>query len=305
MSFRAWIAAAVIGFGMGATPTLGVTVGDPAPPLRADRWYNAPGPISLEDYRGQVVVVEFWATYCKPCHQVQPKLVQIHQKWAPRGVVLISMSDEPESIVAPFISKHPSPFIVSAGGDTPRRYGITGIPAAFVIDRTGTISWRGNPHEGMFEDAIERAVNGTAGGGRISPTAAPRVQSAEASSTIEVLDAPRPGFSSSRNTPGRPLPRAAAPAAKRPAPRAVSNKSKATRPVKKATPVKKKAGKSRSATATKKRSAAKSPKRAVKTKQSAAKAKPGGRTSKAVPTKSVKKKGPASKASARTVRKRK
>jgi len=160
-----WAAVCVV-FGLATAPAWAVGVGDPAPEIRADRWYNTSGPVSLANCRGQVVVVEFWATYCAPCHQVQPKLVRIHQKWSQKGVVLISMSDEPDAIVAPFISKHPSPYIVTAGGDTPRRYGITGIPAAFVIDRNGDVCWRGNPHEGTFEDAIERAV---IGGDRFGP----------------------------------------------------------------------------------------------------------------------------------------
>jgi len=136
-------------------------VGEIAPEIRADRWYNSPGPVSLAQLRGRVVVVEFWATYCGPCHAIQPKLAAIHQRLSPKGLVLISMSDEPEAIVTPFVSKKPASYIMSAGGDTPRRYGISGIPSAFIIDRNGVIAWRGNPHEGGFEDAIEQTLGGS------------------------------------------------------------------------------------------------------------------------------------------------
>ena len=152
------MAAAFLASGVLATTARGADVGDIAPEIQAERWYNAPGPMSLAQLRGRVVVVEFWATYCGPCHAVQPKLAAIHERLGPKGMVLISMSDEPDAFVAPFISRKPASYIISSGGDTPRRYGIKGIPAAFVIDRNGVIAWRGNPHEGGFEEAIERTM---------------------------------------------------------------------------------------------------------------------------------------------------
>lgn len=152
------MAAALMASWCMTTLTRGAEVGDIAPEIQADRWYNAVGPVSLAQFRGQVVVVEFWATYCGPCHMIQPRLAAIHERLAPKGLVLISMSDEPEAVVTPFLNKKPASYILSAGGDTPRRYGIKGIPAAFVIDRNGVIAWRGNPHEVAFEDAIERAM---------------------------------------------------------------------------------------------------------------------------------------------------
>lgn len=156
---RGVLAAAVTASWIVATPAWGVEVGEMAPEIQADRWYNTPGPVSLAQLRGHVVVVEFWATYCGPCHAAQPKLAAIHERLGPKGMVLISMSDESDAFVAPFISRKPASYIISSGGDTPRRYGIKGIPSAFVIDRNGIVAWKGNPHEGGFEDAIERTMN--------------------------------------------------------------------------------------------------------------------------------------------------
>lgn len=244
------VAAALFAFPGILAPVRAADVGDVAPEIRADRWYNAPGPVSLLQLRGRVVVVEFWATYCGPCHMVQPRLAAIHQRLGPKGVVLISMSDEPEAIVTPFISKKPASYIISAGGDTPRRYGIRGIPSAFVIDRNGVIAWRGNPHEAGFEDAIERTLGGSSGS---------RWGGAEAAAESQDFVSPLPV---TRST--------ASPSAQRPF------ESGAGRAWKKATVAKKPAKSARKSVQAKRKSAGKPPRKAAvasKSKKPTAKAK--------------------------------
>ncbi len=204
------------------TPAKGAEVGELAPEIQADRWYNASGPVSLAQFRGQVVVVEFWATYCGPCHMIQPRLAAIHERLAPRGLVLISMSDEPEAVVTPFLNKKPASYILSAGGDTPRRYGIKGIPAAFVIDRNGVVAWRGNPHEVAFEQAIEQTM------GLDAPQTLTETVSSNGFTSTQR------SFEGTRSTPAKKAPVATSPS-KRVQRSAVSKSKPASRPAPRAT----------------------------------------------------------------------
>ncbi|MGC1186287.1 MAG: redoxin family protein [Candidatus Acidiferrales bacterium] len=62
--------------------------------------------VTLSDYKGKVVLVDFWATWCGPCHIETPWLIDLQQKYGPRGLVIlgVAMDEEGKSIVAPFVA---------------------------------------------------------------------------------------------------------------------------------------------------------------------------------------------------------
>jgi len=133
--------------------------GPKAPEIQAAYWLNTE-PLTLADLRGKIVVLEFWATWCPPCRTTIPHLSKLYKTYKGRGVVFISLTDEPQETVEPFVRKMNMPYPIGGGSPTGRAYGVRGIPHAFIIDPSGRVVAHGHPMGGL-EEAIERQLKAT------------------------------------------------------------------------------------------------------------------------------------------------
>jgi cytochrome c biogenesis protein CcmG, thiol:disulfide interchange protein DsbE len=138
----------------------------PDKPLFAKSFINRPAPefvvaewLNREpDREGKMVLIDFWATWCKPCIESIPKLNQFHRNHKDR-LAVIGVSDE----TADEVRNHPGAKINYALAIDPQRrmyneFGITHIPNLLLIDPTGIVRWQGNPssikgHE-LTEDVL-------------------------------------------------------------------------------------------------------------------------------------------------------
>ncbi len=118
---------------------------------------------SLEEHRGQVVVLNFWATWCLPCVEEMPLLAALQESHGPRGVQVIGVStDAPDRIrlVRRFVRRHDLDFPVWVGGTVEQMRGFgagEALPATVILDRDGRIAMRilGPVEPGDLEERVE------------------------------------------------------------------------------------------------------------------------------------------------------
>jgi peroxiredoxin len=96
-------------------------------------------PWHLQDLRGKVVLVNFWATWCPPCRKEMPDLDALYNKYKDQGFVVLAISDEEAAKVSPFISEHKIsyPVLLDPGRKVNDAFIVEGIPKSFVYDRSG------------------------------------------------------------------------------------------------------------------------------------------------------------------------
>ncbi len=134
----------------------------PAPDFELENF--AGGRVRLSDHRGQVVLVNFWATWCPPCVKEVPDFVELYGKYRERGLVIlgISVDRNPGAVLPAFIERHKInyPVLLDDGRVADDYGGITGIPTTFLIDREGVIRERyvGYRPKRVFEEAVKELL---------------------------------------------------------------------------------------------------------------------------------------------------
>lgn len=125
-------------------------VGKPAPSIHADAWMHRTIE-KVEDLRGEVVVVVFFATWCHICSRHMPQLKRQMAKWQEKGVVFVGVANpnDPKSTepVDVYVKSKDVPFFDVAFDRQQaswRSYRVSGLPAVAVIDRDGIVRWRGH-----------------------------------------------------------------------------------------------------------------------------------------------------------------
>jgi thiol-disulfide isomerase/thioredoxin len=120
---------------------------------------------AVRDQRGKVIVVDLWGDFCLPCKQEFPHLVELHQQYAVKGLVCMSVAlDEPvdPSVPAPppavlrFLTQKKATFanfwLNEDGKVWTDRFGIEGVPAVFVFDRQGRRAGKFTRDKGQYFD---------------------------------------------------------------------------------------------------------------------------------------------------------
>lgn len=130
--------------------------------------------VALRDLKGKVVFVNFWATWCGPCQDEIPSLIDLQNQYASQGftVVGIAMDEEGKSVVAPFVAKElydvkgqklhiNYPILLGTDEASEKFGGILGYPTSFLISRSGKqlMKFQGPPDLSVIAQAIESPNN--------------------------------------------------------------------------------------------------------------------------------------------------
>lgn len=146
-------------------------IGQTAPEISVTQWINR-GPLSLAEARGRVALLEFWATWCKPCHEMFPKLNALHDEHNARGFEIIALTrhylayrgtDEARAeelqLMRKMVDEHSVRFHVGVAEDEKLQtiYGANGLPTVALIDREGIVRYVGaGGEEPLFLRILEQ-----------------------------------------------------------------------------------------------------------------------------------------------------
>ena len=141
-----------------------VALGSEAPNFTAVTVDSAPRLKSLADYRGQVVMVNVWATWCLPCRVEMPSIEALHRDYAPKGFKVLAVSvDDPgrAETISAFVEQYKLTFEILHDPDKKivEQYDILGYPETFIIGRDGVIrkkllsatDWNSPEHRALVE----------------------------------------------------------------------------------------------------------------------------------------------------------
>ena len=107
--------------------------------------------VKLSSYRGSVVYVDFWASWCKPCRKSFPFLNEMHERYKSKGLKVIGINlDTDAGDARKFLEKFPASFTIAYDpqGNTPKQYQLSVMPTSYLIDRKGNLI---NIHKGFKE----------------------------------------------------------------------------------------------------------------------------------------------------------
>lgn len=148
-----------------AVPAGCLAAGDLPPTPAPD--FTLPGrdgkPVRLSQLKGQVVMVNFWASWCGPCRQEFPVLDQLYRKYKPMGFTLLGVNVESETELAQkFLAQTPAsfPILFDRQNATSKLYGVSAMPTTLMIDRRGNVRWLHRAYKPGDENLYLDAVRG-------------------------------------------------------------------------------------------------------------------------------------------------
>jgi peroxiredoxin len=117
--------------------------------------------VRLSEYRGQVVLINFWASWCGPCRQEMPELDNIHQKYSGLGFTVFGVNVEQDRAMADKVLRDipvSFPILFDDANRVSELYGVDAMPVTVLVDRRGEIRYMHRGYKPGYEDQYEAQV---------------------------------------------------------------------------------------------------------------------------------------------------
>lgn len=176
---RSWVWGIMASAGLAGTAALGLAAAAPAPAEMSQPGRRAAGPQvgevapewqtadpegkkhKLSDYKGKVVVMDFWATWCPPCRQAMPGLQRLHEEYKDQGLVVLGMNYGERANGDPvgYMKKNNFTYgLMLNSEEIAKAYGVTAIPAFFVVGPDGKVIHRAVGYSPAGEKELEEVI---------------------------------------------------------------------------------------------------------------------------------------------------
>lgn len=132
---------------------------EPAPGLTLKKLDNSS--FKLSDYKGDVLYVDFWATWCPPCRKSFPWMEEMHQKYSDLGFKVIAISlDTKRDVIDQFLKTMTTNFVIAhdPDGDSATQFKVKGMPSSYLIDRKGNIQIAHQGFNSKDKSKLETAI---------------------------------------------------------------------------------------------------------------------------------------------------
>lgn len=117
--------------------------------------------VSLEEFKGQVVLINFWASWCGPCRQEMPLLEELHQRYSSLGFTLLGINVEEDSALADnFLQSMPVnfPILFDQTNSVSKAYDVIAMPTTVILDREGLVRFVHYGYEAGYENDYQDQV---------------------------------------------------------------------------------------------------------------------------------------------------
>jgi thiol-disulfide isomerase/thioredoxin len=165
-------------FTVGTVWVMGKAIPSPEPSVvekAAEKQQNAPlftgrttdgKTFDLAQWKGKVVLINFWATWCGPCRMEIPDLITLQEKYGPQGFTVVGVSqDDSMEIVLPFIKENKINYpVIMATREISQQYEVRSLPSSLLVNREGKVVWamagvsQAQSTESIIAPEIEKAL---------------------------------------------------------------------------------------------------------------------------------------------------
>jgi peroxiredoxin len=149
-----------------------VSVGSQAPDFHAATLDATPEPRTLDDYKGQVVLLNIWATWCAPCRIEMPSIEKLHQALGPQGLKVVAVSVDAagqDDAIRAFAKQLGLTFTIlhDPTDKTQKQYQATAVPETFIIGRDGmirkkligSVDWNSSANRAVIEQLLREPAS--------------------------------------------------------------------------------------------------------------------------------------------------